>query len=91
MRRILLEHLPFFLLPFIVYGVYLLLLRLYPPGPARAHPWAWLTIAGLLLFGGSYVLWGFESRDSTSGTYVAPHMENGQIVPGYVRPPEKKP
>ncbi len=91
MRRILFEHLPFFLLPFVLYGFFLLLLRLRPPDAARSHPWTALVIAGLSLFALSFVVWGVFDGDPTTGTYVAPHMENGRIVPGYVKPPEQKP
>jgi heme/copper-type cytochrome/quinol oxidase subunit 3 len=91
MSRIVLERLTLFALPFALYAVYLLLQRLRPPAPARAHPWALLTIAGLVLFALSFIVWGITEGEPTTGTYVAPHMENGRIVPGYVKPPEKKP
>jgi len=49
------------------------------------------TIAGLVLFGASFIVWGLADREPTTGTYVAPHVVNGKIVPGYVVPAEKKP
>ena len=91
MSRIILERLLLFAVPFIVYGGYLLLLRLRPPAPSRPHPWTILFIAGLALFVLSFLIWGFTEGEPTTGTYVAPHVVNGQVVPGYVAPPEKKP
>lgn len=91
MSRIILERLLLFGVPFIVYGGYLLLLRLWPPQPARPHPWTILFIAGLSLFALSFILWGITEGEPTTGTYVAPHVVNGRVVPGYVQPAEKKP
>ncbi|HEY0302916.1 MAG TPA: DUF6111 family protein [Rhizomicrobium sp.] len=91
MRRIIFEHLPFFLMPFVLYGFYLMLRRMRLDAPSRAHPWTLLFIAGLSLFALSFVLWGVTEGDPITGTYVAPHMENGRIVPGYVEPAEHQP
>lgn len=91
MTRTILERLLLFAVPFLVYGAYLLLMRLRPPMPARAHPWTLLFIAGLSLFALSFVVWSLTGGEPTTGTYVAPHVVNGKIVPGYVEPTEKKP
>ena len=92
MSRIILERLLLFGVPFLVYGAYLLLLRLRPAAPtAPATPWTILFIAGLSLFALSFIAWGITEGEPTTGTYVAPHVVNGQIVPGYVKPAEKKP
>jgi hypothetical protein len=93
MTRTIFERLLLFAVPFVLYGGYLLLLRLAPaPATAtgtRRHPWTLLIIAGLSLFALSFVIWGFTEGEPTTGTYVAPHVVNGKIVPGYVAPPEK--
>ncbi|HXC54816.1 MAG TPA: DUF6111 family protein [Rhizomicrobium sp.] len=92
MSRIVLERLGLFVVPFLLYGAYLMLLRLRPPPvAARSHPWTLLVIAGLSLFALSFIVWGITEGEPTTGTYVAPHVVNGKIVPGYVIPPEKKP
>jgi hypothetical protein len=87
MSRVILERLLLFTVPFLVYGAYLL----RPPQPARPHPWTILFIAGLSLFALSFIVWGITEGEPTTGTYVAPHVVNGQVVPGYVKPVEKKP
>ena len=91
MTRQILERLFLVALPFILYGAYLLVLRVAPAPPPgqRRHPWVWLFIAGLALFVASFVIWGFTEGDPTTGTYVAPHVVNGQVVPGYVKPDNK--
>jgi hypothetical protein len=90
MTRIILERLLLFAVPFALYGVYLLLMRLRPPsGAAPITPWTILFISGLSLFALSFVVWGFTEGEPTVGRYVAPHLVNGKIVPGYVQPAEK--
>ena len=91
MSRIILERLTLFAVPFIVYGAYLLLQQMRPPVPDRSHPWTLLSIAGLVLFALSFIVWGITAGDPTTGTYVAPHMDHGKVVPGYVAPSEHKP
>lgn len=91
MTREILQRLLLFALPFALYGLYLAQLRLYPQAPARAHPWTLLTIAGLSLVIVSFLVWRVTGSEPTTGTYVAPHVVNGRIVPGYVKPVEQKP
>ncbi|MBS0473345.1 MAG: hypothetical protein JSR60_19910 [Proteobacteria bacterium] len=84
MTREILERLLLFFVPFVLYGSYLLLLRLQPPEGGRRHPWTALVIAGLVLYAGSFVVWGIEDGEPVgTGAYVAPHMENGRIVPAH--------
>ena len=90
MTRIILERLVLFAVPFALYGAYLLLLRVRPvTARAQTTPWTLLFIAGLSLFALSFVIWGFTEGEPTTGRYVAPHMVNGVVVPGYVQPAEK--
>jgi hypothetical protein len=91
MTRVVLERLVLFVVPFVGYALYLLLLQLFPPRPARRHPWTILFIAGLALFAVSFIVWGITDGEPTTGTYVAPHLVNGKVVPGYVKPLESKP
>ena len=52
----------------------------------RALPWPWLAAVGVLL--SAIVLFvvmvGFGT--SEPGVYVAPHWENGRIIPGHIEP-----
>lgn len=90
MTRIILERMLLFAVPFALYGIYLMLMRMRPPpNTARATPWTMLFIAGLSLFALSFLVWGFTEGEPTTGRYVAPHMVNGEVVPGYVQPAEK--
>ncbi|MGZ5998484.1 MAG: DUF6111 family protein [Rhizomicrobium sp.] len=91
MTRIILERMLLFVVPFALYGIYLLLMRMRPPQPStQSTPWTMLFIAGLSLFALSFVIWGFTEGEPTTGRYVAPHVVNGKIVPGYVQPAEKR-
>jgi uncharacterized membrane protein len=92
MTREIAERLLLFLLPFAVYGLYLLLLRMRPPPNRPRTPWTALFIIGLSLFALSFVVWGFTDGTSTTGSvYVAPAWENGRIVPGHFAPVRKTP
>jgi hypothetical protein len=51
----------------------------------RALPWGWLVTAGVGLTAVVLVIMA-EFSGSRSGTYVAPHVENGVVVPGHVVP-----
>ncbi|MEI9990906.1 MAG: DUF6111 family protein [Rhizomicrobium sp.] len=92
MTRTILERVLLFALPFVLFGGYVLLLRLRPLARRPATPWTWLVVAGLALVALSFLALGFLEGEPITGTYVAPHVVNGRIVPGYVAPlPEKKP
>ncbi|MEI9996612.1 MAG: DUF6111 family protein [Rhizomicrobium sp.] len=90
MMRTLVERLALFAVPFALYGLYLVWAKLFPPRQARAHPWMALTIAGLVLVALSFLIWRATSVEPITGIYVAPHMVNGKVVPGYVEPPETR-
>jgi len=88
MIRFLLERWVFFAVPFAVWGLYVALMFHARRRPPPATPWTQLFIAGLALVAASFVVLGFIEGYPSSGTYVAPHVVNGKIVPGTV---EKKP
>ncbi len=91
MTRSILERLALFAVPFLLYGVYLLALRMRRQAVQPATPWNWLIIAGMSLVAISFLVVGFLEGEPITGTYVAPHVVNGKVVPGYVIPaPEKK-
>jgi len=83
-----LYHLIPFLLPFIAYGLYVFATR-----RARAQeqkegrafdeaPWFWLFATGLAFLVASLIAVWFFTGDPAGGSYVAPHVEDGKIVPG---------
>lgn len=51
----------------------------------RALPWAWLAVAGAAL-AAVMLLAVVETGGRPEGTYVAPHVEHGTVVPGHVEP-----
>ncbi len=80
MLRILLTYLLPFLLPFVAYGIYLLLMR--HERELTSWPVFTLTIAGLMLCGGSLVYWALNDGSPPGGTYLPPSYQDGEIVPG---------
>jgi hypothetical protein len=83
MIRALVESFALFLVPFVVFVVYLLIRR---RDPVAVDTWtggriASLSIAGLALAVLGIVVFGlFEERPL--GAYVPAHVENGRLVPG---------
>jgi hypothetical protein len=51
--------------------------------PAR---WVWLLAAGLILAAVTLVAVSLDFGGPRSGSYVPPHVDGGQIVPGHVVP-----
>ena len=88
MIRFLLERWAFFAVPFAVWGLYVLLMYHARRRPPPRTPWTSLFIAGLALVALSFIVLGFTEGYPSSGTYIAPHVVNGKIVPGTV---EKNP
>jgi len=84
MIRPVLTELALFVLPFLVYAIYLWATR---AGVLHPESWPlstlmWLTIAALVLVAGSFIVlaqWGGEPAGST---YVPAHIENGKLIPG---------
>ena len=90
MTRIILERLLLFAVPFALYAIYVALMQLRPPAATvRQTPWTMLFIAGLSLFALSFIVCGITEGEPTTGRYVAPHLVNGTVVPGYVQPDGK--
>lgn len=82
MTRAFLQGLVLFLLPFVLFGVYLVLRR------RNAMAWSswssesfWLTLAGLVMVIASFLVTAVTSERQTSG-FVPTHIENGRVVPG---------
>ena len=84
MIRLILTRTLLFALPFALYGAWVVLMRLRAKTPGPHTPWTILIVAGLALVAASFIYVGLTEGESISGVYVAPHVENGKIVPGHV-------
>jgi uncharacterized protein DUF6111 len=51
-----------------------------------ALPWVWLAAAGAVLLALMLFVVTVHFGSPQPGTYVPPHVENGQIVPGHIEP-----
>jgi len=76
-----------FLLPFVLYGVFLWATK---AGVMHPDSWplsriAWLLIAALTLVVGSFIYFANYSGAPVGTTYVPAHMENGKFVPGQIK------
>jgi hypothetical protein len=84
MIRPVLVEVALFLLPFLVYGVFLWVAR---AGVIDASAWAparlaWLLIAALALMLGSFVLLAQFGGAPPGSTYVPAHLDGGTLRPG---------
>ncbi len=87
MLRRLIPILPF-LLPFIAFGIYVLIARWRDArgGPRWENaPWVWLVSAGLVLVILSLVGLALVGDGNIDGTYIPGRFEDGRIVPGEIR------
>jgi hypothetical protein len=84
LRKILFHGIPL-LLPFLVYGTWMYMVRRKRDetgGLWDDAPWTWLLIGGFVLMIASLFAVGMLSGDDPDGTYVPPHVVDGTIVPG---------
>ncbi len=82
------------LAPTVVYLIWMTLraMRAGKPEPKgwRSWPWIYLTGGGFALAAVVTVVLGFVTADAERGTYVPPHMDDGELVPGeFVPEPEQ--
>lgn len=90
MNRVLLQYLLPLLLPTILYVVWWWAYgrhRLVADGGRpllTAGPWFWLVIGGVALMAAGLVFTALTSGEAPGGRYVAPHLEDGRVVPGRV-------
>jgi hypothetical protein len=85
MTRVFFGEMLFFLLPFCVFALYLLVLR---RNPLLFEHWGrsslWLVAAGLACVVLALFVGGLRAQRDT-GAYVPSHIENGHVVPGEFR------
>jgi cytochrome bd-type quinol oxidase subunit 2 len=85
MARILLLDILLFLLPFVVYGLYVYATRRGEEELTwKDAPWAWLFLAGVICMVIGLALLISFSGEPPGGTYHPPRMENGVIKPGRI-------
>ena len=84
MSRFIFHLLPF-LLPFLLYGLYIWHAKRAGKSRAEATPWFWLPSAGFLLVILGFVIGGGFFAEGT-GSYTPARLEDGRIVPGRVGP-----
>ena len=87
MIRPLATEIVLFLMPFVLYGVFLWATK---AGVMHPDSWplsriAWLVIAALGLMLGSFIYFANYSGAPVGTTYVPAHMENGKFVPGQTK------
>ncbi|HXC30485.1 MAG TPA: DUF6111 family protein [Stellaceae bacterium] len=77
------------LLPTVVYLLWLRTARWSAVGhPVAWHklPWVWLALSGVMLTAAVLVVVTVGFGTAMPGIYVPPQIENGQIVPGHIKP-----
>ncbi|MFI4949288.1 MAG: DUF6111 family protein [Alphaproteobacteria bacterium] len=87
-RELLTLFLPL-VLPTVLYLVWLRAVRWTQSSgtvPWRALPWVWLGLTGVALTALVLFVVTVHFGTNVQGVYVAPHVENGQIVPGHIEP-----
>ncbi len=87
MIRPVLTEIALFLVPFVLYAIFLWATR---AGVLDWQHWslarlAWLVIAALVLMIGSFVVLAHFTGAPPGSTYVPAHVENGVFVPGQTR------
>jgi hypothetical protein len=83
MWRALTEPVALFLAPFVLYVLYLLVIRRHPLKSAHwpSQTLFSLTLAGLAIAVAGMLLFGLTASRNQGG-YVPAHVENGKVVPG---------
>jgi hypothetical protein len=76
-----------FLLPFLVYAVFLWASRagVLDPAAWSATRLAWLLIAALSLMAGSFVMLAQFGGAPARSTYVPAHVDDGKLRPGVTK------
>ena len=93
MARIVFEFVLPILLPTFLYGLWLVGMRRRAEAagsdqvPLWAEaPWVWLLALGVVFAGLLTLAIALFGGGPVEGVYVAPHIKDGQVVPGHVEP-----
>jgi hypothetical protein len=79
-------HAILFLLPFIIFFIYV---RVISQDTERQAPLIRLFGVGLILSVGGFVFWAINDGSDAGSTYLPAHMEDGKIIPGEMTPTKK--
>lgn len=84
MIRPIFTEIALFVLPFVLYALYLWATRagVFDPTAWTVPVLSWLTIAALTLVIASFLLIAHFSGAPPGSTYVPAHIEDGRLVPG---------
>ncbi len=83
MIRIVIENIVLFLLPTLLYVIYIAATRKdNSKGVLDGAPLAWLLLTGSLLMVGVLALYGSNTNGKPDQAYHPPVMKDGKIVPG---------
>lgn len=87
MIRPVLTEIGLFLIPFVLYGLFLAITNagVLQPKAWRLSRVAALLVASLLLMFGSFIVLARFSGAPPGSTYVPAHIDNGKFVPGTTR------
>ena len=93
MIRPVLTELGIFLIPFVVYALFLIATRsgVLSQSSWPAHLVAKLVLGSLTLVIVSFILLAHFTGAPPDSTYIPAHMENGKFVPGVEKPGTEKP
>ena len=93
MIRVLIEFLLPLILPTVAYAAWMAwdrrraaALGAGAPRTWSDAPWPWLMGLGTLLVAAVAVALAMTGHQDIGGIYVAPHVEDGRVVPGHVEP-----
>jgi hypothetical protein len=89
MTRLLIQYLLPLILPAVVFLIWAWLSRRgHATGGFQSRiqegPWFWLILAGFVLMAGGLAYTAFSTGGDAGGRYIAPHYEDGRIVPGRI-------
>jgi len=91
MIRIVIQHLLLFLLPLILYAIYLAAMRKRAQIAGKTQPrwedgpWFWLAVGGLALSLAAFAFLGLSGGYKPDSTYTPPRIEGGKVIPGQTK------
>jgi len=85
MLRLALWFLFLFSVPFVLTLIWLWAIRKIKPSDVEVRIWIYTSVAGVVLILLSLVIWRENSGQPPGGEYIPPHLQDGEVVPGYFK------